>query len=885
LQGNTLKEIVMKQRNLLNANRNYVYMPDKVADIARPLSANEISEMRHINGFPRGDEDAIQAMSMPPYYTACPNPFIKQIVDLWKSEKQANEGDDTYHCEPFAADVSEGKQDPIYKIHSYHTKVPPKAIVQYILHYTQPGDIVLDAFCGSGMVGVAAQLCGFPDAKMRAEINSEWAKAGKKIPQWGARHAILCDLSPAATTIAANYNLPVDSTAFEKEALKLLLESKNATTHLYNGESEKETFNFGVWSQIFLCPQCSARINFMEQAFDVVAREVRDTFVCPSCNAQLNKKLLQKAYVSEYDPFRGTVHQHTEYELFLVSRGSRRRSKLGEATNADTALARDAETISLPPTFPVVRIPLEKMYHGSRLAPKGVEFIHDLYFRRQLFSFADFWQRTSSIDANRLRSALRFLADQVIPSTTKLARYPQLSPLGGVYYLPSMVAENEPHTLISSKLENVAIYFSSGIAVWDQVVISTNSAAQIPGLGDDSVDYIFTDPPFGENIFYADLNFIVEAWYGVFTETASEAIVDKPKNKGLQAYENLMYEAFKEYHRVLKPGRWITVEFHNSSNAVWNSIQQAMVQAGFVVADVHILDKQQQSYRQVTSSAVKQDLIISAYKSTVVTESRFEEAREETVWEFIKEHLRYLPLFLSHDEKIEIIKERQAHALFDRMVATHVQRGYRIPVDFSDFLRGLYVHFLERDGMFFLPDQADTYDVSRLRFQEVEQLSFYIIDEKSAIQWIKNQLDPKTGTGPQEYADLQPKFLQELHKLEFEDLPELRDLLKDNFLQDELGRWYVPNPDDQADLDAIKQKALLRDFGTYLRGKGKLKMFRVEAIRAGFSTAWREKNYSAILQVAQRMPENVLQEDQQLLMYYHNAGLRQSSQPKQENLL
>jgi DNA modification methylase len=874
-----------KQKQFREATSNLVSLPSQLADLARPLSATEIAEIRPINGFPRGDESNIQAMSIPPYYTACPNPFIPKIIDHWKSERQQNEIAEEYHREPFATDVSEGKQDPIYKIHSYHTKVPPRAIVQYILHYTRPSDIVLDAFCGSGMTGVAAQLCGLPDAKMRIEINSEWTKEGKRIPEWGARHAILCDLSPAATTIAANYNLPVDATMFEKEASRLLLESKNANRHFYNDGDEKNPFNYGVWSQIFLCPQCSSRINFMEQAFDVEIGDVRDSFACPSCNAQLNKKLLQKAFVSEYDPFRGVVHQHTEYELFLISRGSRRKSKLGKATASDKKLAQDSENISLPTTIPVVRFPLESMYHGSRLAPKGVEFIHDLYFRRQLFSFADFWQRTCSVDDNRLRSALRFLSDQIIPSITKLARYPQLSPLGGVYYLPSMVAENEPLALISSKLENLTSYFSSGIAAWDQVVISTNSAAQIPGLEDSSIDYIFTDPPFGENIYYADLNFIVEAWYGVFTETKSEAIIDKPKNKDLRAYEQLMCEAFKEYHRVLKPDRWITVVFHNSSNAVWNSIQQAMVQSGFVVADVHVLDKQQKSYRQVTSSTVKQDLVISAYKSTKLIEMKYEEPREETVWEFIREHLRFLPVFLSHDDKIEIVKERQAHALFDRMVAIHVQRGYQIPLDFSDFLRGLYNQFLERDGMFFLPEQAATYDVYRLRFQDIEQLSFYIVDEKSALQWIRNQLDSKTGTGSQTYSDLQPKFLQELHKLEFEDLPELRDLLKDNFLQDQLGRWYVPNPDDQADLDAIKQKALLREFGNYLRGKGKLKMFRIEAIRAGFGAAWREKNYSVILRAAERLPDNVLENDQQLLMYYHNASLRQSSKPIQENLL
>src|SRR5690606_30079762 len=92
--------------------------------------------------------------------TACPNPWIKDIVDEWENQKPPKPGGYHYHREPFAADVSEGKNDPIYNAHSYHTKVPHKAIMRYILHYTDPGDIVYDGFCGTGMTGVAAQLCG-----------------------------------------------------------------------------------------------------------------------------------------------------------------------------------------------------------------------------------------------------------------------------------------------------------------------------------------------------------------------------------------------------------------------------------------------------------------------------------------------------------------------------------------------------------------------------------------------------------------------------------------------------------------------------------------------------------------------------------------------------
>src|SRR5690606_15939253 len=148
-------------------------------------------------------------------------------------------------------------------------------------------------------------------------------------------------------------------------------------------------------------------------------------------------------------------------------------------------------------------------------------------------------------------------------------------------------------------------------------------AARLP-LADGSIDYVFTDPPFGENIFYADLNFLVEAWHGVTTDAQPEAIIDKFKHKALPDYQRLMQQCFAEYNRVLKPGRWMTVVFCNSKAAVWNAIQVALQQAGFVVAEVTALDKVQGSYRQVTSTtAVKQDLVISAYKPNGGLEDRF----------------------------------------------------------------------------------------------------------------------------------------------------------------------------------------------------------------------------------------------------------------------
>ena len=329
-----------------------------------------------------------------------------------------------------------------------------------------------------------------------------------------------------------------------------------------------------------------------------------------------------------------------------------------------------------------------------------------------LMYLGELWARASGEKDYALRSPLLFFAEQAIWGMSFLARYApthfsQVNQyLSGVYYVGSQVVECSPWYILEGKLIRLAKPFQAKFGVPGLSYISTCSTEDLR-IPPSSVDYVFTDPPFGENIFYADLNFVVESWHRVKTNAEPEAIVDQAKGKGLQEYQHLMQRCFEKYHRVLKPGRWMTVVFHNSKNAVWNAIQEAMLAAGFVVADVRTLDKQQGSYRQLTSTAVKQDLVISAYRPTEQLEESLKvtSGGEKTVWEFVRNHLSLVPVFVPKDGKAETIAERQSYLLFDRMVAFHVQRGYAVPLSSSEFHLGMSQRFAERDGMY-LPARA-----------------------------------------------------------------------------------------------------------------------------------------------------------------------------------
>jgi hypothetical protein len=332
----------------------------------------------------------------------------------------------------------------------------------------------------------------------------------------------------------------------------------------------------------------------------------------------------------------------------------------------------------------------------------------------------------------------------------------------------------------------------------------------------------------------------------------------------------------------------MTVEFHNSQNAVWNAIQEALLRAGFIVADVRTLDKKQGTFKQVTASAaVKQDLVISAYKPVAEFERRFavEGGTTSAAWEFVRQHLEQLPMPNLAEGRVQVQGERMPYLLYDRMVAYHLVRGLTVPLSSSEFYQGLSQRWLARDGMYFTSAQVTQYDQMRLQAESVQQLALFVTDEASAIQWLRGELSAEAG-GPQTYAEIQPKFIRQWHPEKYEKLPELQVLLEQNFLEDKGNhKWFVPDADNAAHLEALRERDLLREFAEYTAGKGKIKVFRAEAVKAGFSKAWSEHRYRDIIAVAERLPEQALQEDTKLKLYYDNALNRAPKEPHQERLI
>lgn len=877
-------------------------------------------EFRKIEGFPIGSDENILNLSDPPYYTACPNPWIADFIAEWETQKPEQPEGYHYHREPFAADVSEGKNDPIYNAHSYHTKVPHKAIMRYILHYTEPGDIVFDGFCGTGMTGVAAQMCGNREVVMslgyqvkpdgtilQEETDEDGKKVWKPFSKLGPRRAVLNDLSPAATFIAYNYNTPVDVASFEKEAKRILNEVEKECGWMYetlhtDGKT-KGKINYTVWSDVFVCPNCTKEVVFWDAAVDQEAGKVFDEFPCPHCSTSLTKRRMDRAWVSFFDEAINGIVKQAKKSPVLIN------YSVGKLRTEKTPDVNDLKLIERIESSPILHwFPSDRMMDGKetrRNDPIGLTHIHHFYTKRNLLILSALRAKVEESEIKALHYWLNSL-DHGLGKRVKHGNYSfPMSTLSGTLYVPSLGRENNPLYFYTTRFKKQSAVLASSSAQGNPV--STQSSERLDVLPN-SLDYIFVDPPFGSNLNYSELSFPWECWMKVKTENGPEAIENSVQGKGSAEYRHLMTSCFRENYRMLRPGRWMTVEFSNTKAAVWNSIQTALIEAGFIVANVSALDKKQGSFKAVTTpTAVKQDLVISAYKPNGGFEERFlkEAQSEEGVWDFIRTHLKYLPVTKQQGASLQFVAERDPRILFDQMVAYYVRKGYPVPISSQEFQNGLSQRFIERDGMYFLPDQVAEYDRKKMTSGELKQMSMFVSDEASAIQWLRQLIKEK----PQTFSDINPQFMQQLGgwskneaQLDLRELlyqnflcyegkgpvpeqihsylstnwKELRNLLKDDptLVAKARDRWYVPDPNKAGDLEKLREKALLKEFEEYKEVKKKLKVFRLEAVRAGFKKAWQERDYAVIIAVADKIPSNVLEEDPKLLMWYDQAITR-----------
>lgn len=850
---------------------------DKRREFFREELRKKLPELRLIEGFPIGKDEDIIALSDPPYYTACPNPWLNDFIKEWEAEKEglADKGKRIAGFdvkEPYASDVSEGKSNPIYTAHSYHTKVPHPAIMRYLLHYTQPGDIVFDGFAGTGMTGVAAQACG----------DSELVKAlGVETRLTGHRHAICSDLSPIASFIDYNFNSPVSIKLVKQEIDRITKEMEDEYGWMYRTTHHGKPvgkINCIIWSDLLHCPHCGQDLVFWDAAVDYANKCMKDDFTCPHCGGMLNKKNAKPSFETVYDQAIDKPVEKVKSIPVLVVYDVEGKRFQRPPEEYDFEVIEKVNNSPITNPYPTTILP-----EGAKTAdPKNSHKIfhsHQFFTKRSLIAVSALRQK---IKESKAPNNLMFILTGMLTRCTVMSRVHisnffhggggwNVGLLNNTLYVPSAPVETSIIDLLKSR---TSTYLRALPFLPKEYcnISSLNSATQC-GLRDNSVDYIFVDPPFGANINYSELNFLQEDWLGLITNNKDEAIENPSQGKNKQFYQDAMVRSFSEFYRVLKPGRWITIEFSNTSAAIWNIIQYTLQTVGFVVSNVAAIDKQQGSFNAVTSTtAVKQDLVITCFKPTDEFINSFSTSKDVygNAWDFIEELLVHLPVHIKKNDATATVVERTPKILYDRLVSYYVQNGFQVPMDAVSFQRGLKERFVERDGMYFTAEQVIEYEDKKKNTSSFVSLALLVGSEAEGIEWLKRKLEG----GPKTYSDILPDWMQDLVRPKKGDvLPELMQILDENFLKDENGYWHIPDLNDQAQLDAIKTKRLLKEFEVYVEAK-KVKNARLEALRAGFKECYKNKDFATIVAVGDKIEEELLTTDEVLLRFYDIASSR-----------
>lgn len=481
--------------------------------------------------------------------------------------------------EPLARPTRGKKNTPAYNTHSYPTKVPAEAIEPYIEHHTRPGDLVLDPFCGSGMTGLAARRLG--------------------------RSVVLNDLGFGAAHLAWNLCEPCDPGELQEAARQVLEAVREDFAALYQtpGRGRKQgSIRWTLYSTVVACPACGGHSRLWDDATDYDAGTVARHWPCKICSELIGKRA---ASVVGSEP----AWMLVEDEAGTFERPPRA---------VDLERLRRIEGSEVSEWHPGLPLgPDREMFLRSALHLQGVKDVADFWTARNRQALGRLWREIQDVEDLRLRQALSFAFTNTAWHGTRMRRYNARGgqrPLTGTLYIPQLSIEVNPLYVFANKIRQLTRFYSQPLGTGLESTLSvTRGSAETLALPDESIDYCFTDPPFGSNIFYADCATVWESWLGETTPVEHEAVVNRSLRpaaggKTVDDYAALMESAFREVQRVLKPNAWATVVFQSSDAEVWAALRAAVDKAGFDLANASYLDKTQQSHKGYKGRSGSEDV-------------------------------------------------------------------------------------------------------------------------------------------------------------------------------------------------------------------------------------------------------------------------------------
>jgi DNA modification methylase len=723
-----------------------------------------------------------------------PNPNLRSFVEVHVRGRPYDPEGDDYDVKAFDKPITTTKATAIYNMHTYWSKKPHNAIIEYVQHYTKPGDLVLDPMCGSGGTALAALMEG--------------------------RQAVAIDVSPAATFITKNYCTPVDINELEEAFEELTEKVRKELDWLYetrcDGCGGKATTLYTVYSQRFQCPRCLEIVPLFDCVEAKVPAktkqkgkpaELKVVQVCPHCKAKGHPE-----EISTRTKQFGSVPVLVSYECLGSCKPKRRQRQYNDADRKkreffekyDLGKIAEIESKPIPYWYP----PHRMMNVQSDTAPWGDEWrpgrdfrtVAELFTKRNLWAVSILFNGINHLDVNDCyRDWLRAGLSGIVLGISRMNRYrPDVSfPLNimnGTYYLPQISKEEFVFKHFENKIKRIIIALKSTTYTVssNSVLISTDDAKNaLSILPISSVDYVFTDPPYGGNVQYGELNFIWEAWLGLDTSWHErEIIVNETRGVTASDWRNRMEQTMGEVFRVLKPGRWVSLCYHDTSEGTWQLLQDLMTEVGFFPQQTDkalYIDTGQKSFNQVTADKVtKRDLVFNYRKPKPGESSSFLLLTgEEDARSFNQKACAVIRDFLL--ENPGSTKDR----VYDVLVSHMVSRSQMQAHDFGELLR-LVAESASAGGSgvaerWYLKD-------SELDFADVAETA----KEDAAAQNVKVFIEKYLKGNPEfdgvHYSDV---FEHYLYSVKDKPRRELKDWLLDYFFVTGEGTYRAPITEEE----------------------------------------------------------------------------------------
>ncbi|MGW5286059.1 hypothetical protein [Rhodococcus pyridinivorans] len=354
------------------------------------------------------------------------------------------------------------------------------------------------------------------------------------------------------------------------------------------------------------------------------------------------------------------------------------------------------------------------MYRRSALHLRDIHNVSDFWSHRSKLALSELWYQINLVPDSNARSALQFAFTNTAWHATKMRRYNASGgqrPLTGTLYIPQLIAEGNIFEIFRHQVRQVSRFYAThpGLHYGEGIVLARQSSAtDLSWLPTSSVDYVFTDPPFGANLFYGDCNVVWEAWLGDVTDLADEIVVNRSLpvtagGKTITDYEKLLGDAFTEVRRVMSPTARVSVVFHNADDKVWSALLSATDRAGLAQTGVSILDKVQRSMKGYKGRSGAElvpfyDLVIT-FTAGSRTSSPDLNSVGAVALRSVREHLEKLATGTNE----HLNQQRSLEYLYSLAVGSVIANGYHpTGLSFRSLERLLRDNFICNGGRYYL---------------------------------------------------------------------------------------------------------------------------------------------------------------------------------------